>query len=37
MNYSNLDELLDADLGKVGITTRDEFNKETEHFVLPKL
>jgi DNA-binding XRE family transcriptional regulator len=34
MNYSNLDELLDADLGKVGITTRDEFNKETEAFCL---
>ena len=34
MNCSNLDELLDADFGKVGTTTRDEFNKETEAFCL---
>ena len=33
-NCSNLDELLDADFGKVGTTTRDEFNKETEAFCL---
>ena len=37
MNCSNLDELLDADFGKVGTTTRDEFNKETEAFCLAKL
>ena len=34
INCSNLDELLDADFGKVGTTTRDEFNKETEAFCL---
>ena len=34
MNCSNLDELLDADFGKVGTTTRDEVNKETEAFCL---
>ena len=34
MNCSNLDELLDADFGKVGTTTRNEFNKETEAFCL---
>ena len=34
MNCSKLDELLDADFGKVGTTTRDEFNKETEAFCL---
>ena len=34
INCSTLDELLDADFGKVGTTTRDEFNKETEAFCL---
>ena len=34
MNCSNLDELLDADFGKVGTPSRDEFEKETEVFCL---
>jgi DNA-binding XRE family transcriptional regulator len=34
MNCSNLDELLDADFGKVGTPSRDEFDKEAEAFCL---
>jgi DNA-binding XRE family transcriptional regulator len=34
MNCSNLDELLDADFGKVGTPSRDEFYKEAEAFCL---
>ena len=34
MNYSNLDELLDAEFGKTGTPSRDEFDKETEAFCL---
>ena len=34
MNCSNLDELLDADFGKVRTPSRDEFDKETEAFCL---
>ena len=34
MNCSNLDELLDADFGKAGTPSRDEFDKEAEAFCL---
>lgn len=34
MNCTNLDELLDADFGKVGTPSREEFDKEAEAFCL---
>lgn len=34
INCSNLDELLEADFGKTGTPSRDEFDKETEAFCL---
>ena len=34
INCSNLDELLDAEFGKTGTPSRDEFDKETEAFCL---
>lgn len=34
MNCSNLDELLDVEFGKVGTTSREEFDKETEALCL---
>ena len=34
INCSNLDELLDAEFGKTGTPSRDEFDKETETFSL---
>ena len=34
INCSNLNELLDAEFGKTGTPSRDEFDKETEAFCL---
>ena len=34
MASSNLNELLDADFGKVGTPSRDEFDREAEAFCL---
>ena len=34
INCSNLDELLNADFGEVGTSSRKEFDKETEAFCL---
>ena len=34
INCSNLEEFLEADFGKTGTPSRDEFDKETEAFCL---
>ncbi len=36
MNCSSLDELLNAEFGEVGTSSREEFDKETEAFCLAK-